>query len=157
MTPEVDEELRKPLPPEGGTPNDLLRRVKDAPTSQAARLALAEWCDRNGSPHKGEMYRSGNICLDWFDDLARQELGHCQTGINKDPVTLCRVLADRLSDWDMGCCTPRQYCYLWIYLHRYRRSVRNAEIRREAALRFANYCHLVGEKKQTRRRRRRRR
>lgn len=140
----------------------LKRLVRANPLSLTARANYADLLDRHQGQAQAAVLRAGDIPLDWFDALAVAQLAGCKVGVAGQVKTLARLLMDRCNDLGADSCAPRPYCWLWIYLHRYRRSVREASVRQEAEARYPIYCRLMGVKatagpRKKRRRRRRRR
>ncbi len=116
---------------------DVLDMLHDNPLDSTNRLVCADWCDENGHEWMAGPLRAGRIPLCHQDLIAIEQLKLC----NHLPATWDKRFARNLAPVDNSL-TARQYLFLWINLRKYRRSVSDVLIRKEAEKRHARYMAL---------------
>ena len=122
----------------------MLAKVHDDPFNETNRLVLADMLDEAGQPERAEALRRGRIPLTEIDFLASACLGNCRfapgTFDKRFAGSIVSVVRARDENPSL---TPRQWLWMWLLLHRYRRSVNVERIKVLAAERYPRVVQLL--------------
>lgn len=131
------------------TANELIgiaiARVQDDPFNADSRNVLADMLEEQDQIWQAAALRAGRIPLTGFDGVAAYQLGNC----NFAPATFDKRFACDIASAaakDQPSLTPRQWLCMWVLLHRYRKSVGNANVKARAAERYSRCVELLGVK-----------
>ena len=120
----------------------MLAKVHDDPFNETNRLVLADMLDEAGQPERAEALRRGRIPLTEVDSVASVCLGNCRFA----PATFDKRFAGDIysrARQENPSLTPRQWLWMWLLLHRYRRSVNVERIKVLAAERYPRVVELL--------------
>ena len=123
----------------------MLAKVHDDPFNETNRLVLADMLDEAGQPERAEALRRGRIPLTEVDSVASVCLGNCRFA----PATFDKRFAGDIAAaarQENPSLTPKQWLWMWVLLHRYRRSVHVERIKVLAAERYPRAFELVAPK-----------
>lgn len=124
----------------------MLAVVHDDPFNETNRLVLADMLDEAGQPERAEALRRGRIPLTEVDSVASVCLGNCRFA----PATFDKRFAGDIysrARQENPSLTPRQWLFMWLLLHRYRRSVNVERIKVLAAERYPRVVELLDLKR----------
>jgi uncharacterized protein (TIGR02996 family) len=127
---------------------DFIKQIQFDPFDETIKSIFADWLEEREDYVRAALLRAngrrkhGMIPLIGVDEHAAGCLGGCRFA----PATFDKRFANDIAA--KACekppaLTPKQYCWMWCLLHRYRRSVRVASIKAEAAQRYDSYCHML--------------
>ena len=122
-----------------------IARMHDDPFNADCRNILADMVEEQGQIWQAKALRGGLIPLTGFDKTAAFQLGNCRFA----PATFDKRFASDIHERagrDEPCLTPRQWLCMWVLLHRYRKSVGNANVKARAAERYSRCVELLGVK-----------
>lgn len=120
----------------------MFAKVHDNPFNETNRLVLADMLDETGQPEKADALRRGRIPLTEVDSVASVCLGNCRFA----PATFDKRFAGDIysrARKENPSFTPRQWLWMWLLLHRYRRSVNVERIKALAAERYPRLVELL--------------
>ena len=120
----------------------MLAVVHDDPFNETNRIVLADMLDEDGQPERAEALRRGRIPLTEVDSVAAMCLGNCRFA----PATFDKRFAGDIysrARQENPSLTPRQWLFMWLLLHRYRRSVNVERIKVLAAERYPRVMELL--------------
>lgn len=120
----------------------MLAVVHNDPFDETNRLVLADMLDEAGQPEKADALRRGRIPLTEVDSVASVCLGNCRFA----PATFDKRFAGDIysrARKENPSFTPRQWLWMWLLLHRYRRSVNVERIKALAAERYPRLVELL--------------
>ena len=120
----------------------MLAVVHNDPFDETNRLVLADMLDEAGQPEKADALRRGRIPLTEVDSVASVCLGNCRFA----PATFDKRFAGDIysrARKENPSFTPRQWLWMWLLLHRYRRSVNVERIKALAAERYPRVVELL--------------
>ena len=124
----------------------MFAKVHDNPFNETNRLVLADMLDEAGQPEKADALRRGRIPLTEVDSVASVCLGNCRFA----PATFDKRFAGDIysrARKENPSFTPRQWLWMWLLLHRYRRSVNVERIKALAAERYPRVVELLDLKR----------
>lgn len=119
--------------------------MQDNPFDADRRGILADILEENDRIWEAVALRAGRVPLTEFDKIAAVQLGNCRFC----PGTFDKRFAQRIfnsADDEQSSLTPRSYLWMWVLLHRYRKSVKNARVKIMAENRYNLYIELLGVK-----------
>lgn len=119
--------------------------MQDNPFDADCRGVLADMIEENGKIWEPAALRAGRIPLTGFDQAAAYELGNCRFMPAAFDKRFARDISNHAAR-DKPSLTPRQWLWMWVLLHRYRKSVRNARVKAEAANRYNRCVELLDVK-----------
>lgn len=122
-----------------------ISRMHDNPFDADCRGVLADMLEENGRIWEPAALRAGRVPLTGFDQAAACALGNCRFA----PATFDKQFAitiEWLASKDEPSLTPRQWLWMWVLLHRYRKSVRNDRVKTTAAERYNRCIELLDVK-----------
>ncbi len=122
-----------------------IARMQDNPFDADCRGVLADMLEENGRIWEPAALRAGRVPLTGFDQVAAWELGNCRFA----PATFDKRFANDISSrsvQDEPSLTPRQWLWMWVLLHRYRKSVKHSGVRTIAAERYNRCVELLDVK-----------
>ena len=120
----------------------MLANVHDDPFNETNRIVLADMLDEAGHPERADALRRGRIPLTEVDLVASVCLGNCRFA----PATFDKRFAGDIysrARQKHPSLTPRQWLWMWVLLHRYRRSVNVERIKVLAAERYPRVVQLL--------------
>ena len=120
----------------------MLAVVHDDPFNETNRIVLADMLDEDGQPERAEALRRGRIPLTEVDSVAAMCLGNCRFA----PATFDKRFAGDIysrARQEHPSLTPRQWLWMWVLLHRYRRSVNVERIKVLAEERHEKFRSLI--------------
>lgn len=121
----------------------FIKQLQDNPFSKVIRDIFADWLSEHGDMEREAILRAGNIPLTELDESAVRQLMYSRIPRSSFDKRFSRNVASKV-DMDLTpWLTPKQYLWLWVMLHRYRRSVKDAGIRGEAERRYDDYIKLL--------------
>lgn len=122
----------------------FIRALHDDPFDAATKLVFADWLEEHGDdPARAAQLRKGLVPLTGFDEVAVADLASCRFAPATWDKRFARSLYDLCTEERPHAVTPRQYCWLWVTLRRYRKSVRTARVKTEAEERYDRYVKLL--------------
>ncbi len=111
----------------------LVAAMRSDPLDEMPRLILADWLGENEMELWAiDSLRMGRIPLTNFDALAIAQLHACTFLPASMPKRFARQLYD-MATAKHASVTPKQYRFLWVLVHSYRRQIVNAAVREEAS------------------------
>lgn len=126
----------------------FMQRLIENPLDVDNRLVLADYLEEHCADEvRPEILRTRRIPMEDSDTLAADRLYGCTFLPGSWDKKFARTLFD-LSLKPNGC-TPKQYLWLWVLCHRYRRQINHWGVKDEAAKRYDNYCDLLGHTRTT--------
>ena len=120
----------------------MLAVVHNDPFNETNRLVLADMLDEAGQPERADALRRGRIPLTETDSVASVCLGNCRFAPATFDKRFARDIAS-LARQANPSLTPRQWLFMWLLLHRYRRSVNVELIKVLAAERYPRVVELL--------------
>lgn len=120
----------------------MIAKVHDNPFNETNRLVLADMLDEAGQPERADALRRGRIPLTEVDSVASVCLGNCWFA----PATWDKRFAENIASaarQENLSLTPRQWLWMWLLLHRYRRSVKVERIKALAEERYPRVVELL--------------
>ena len=120
----------------------MLAKVHDNPFDETNRLVLADMLDEAGQPERADALRRGRIPLTKVDSVASVCLGNCRFAPATFDKRFARDIAS-LARQANPSLTPRQWLFMWLLLHRYRRSVNVERIKVLAEERYPRVVELL--------------
>ena len=121
----------------------LLEAVRDDPFSKTNRLILADFVEEHRPIGMAAVVslREGRIPLLSFEIQCAKALGCCNFAPATWDKRFAYSIADRAtSKYDLS---PKQYLWMWVLLRRYRKSVKDDEIKKAAGERYNRCVELL--------------
>lgn len=122
-----------------------IAHMQDNPFDTERRCVLADMLEENDMIWAAKALRDGLVPLTGFDESAAYQLGHCRFA----PATFDKRFASDIFNRAAKkepCLTPRQWLWMWVLLHRYRKSVLSARVRKMAEARYNRCIELLDVK-----------
>lgn len=109
---------------------DLIQNPKDA----ATLAAFSDWLEEHGRPDPATHLREGRIQPDWPIVQAAISLTCCRFLPASFDKRFVRNVCEPLVHAQRTSITVKQWAWLWRLAYKYRRQIRNLEVRRYADL-----------------------
>lgn len=119
-----------------------IARMQDNPFSSECRNILADMIEENDQIWQAKALRAGRIPLTEFDQTAAYQLGGCNFAPATFDKRFARDISGRAAQAE-PCLTPRQWLWMWVLLHRYRKSVLHANVKARAKERYSRCIELL--------------
>ena len=120
----------------------MLAVVHDDPFNETNRLILSDMLDEAGQPERADALRRGRIPLTEVDSVASVCLENCRFAPATWDKRFARDIASAARQ-EHPSLTPRQWLWMWVLLHRYRRSVNVERIKVLAEERHEKFRPLI--------------
>ncbi len=116
-------------------------RMHNDPFDKDCRCILADMLEDRGKIWEPAALRAGLVPLTEIDKLAADNLYGCRIkyGPSKHFVSDIYAIAEK----DHPSLTPRQWLWMWVLLHRFRRQVKHLGIKAIAAERYNRHIKLL--------------
>lgn len=122
-----------------------IAQMQDNPFDANRRGILADMIEENDQIWQAAALRAGRIPLTGFDSVAAYQLGNCRFAPATFDKRFARDIASAVAQ-DQPSLTPRQWLWMWVLLHRYRKSVGNANVKERAKRRYNRCIELLDVK-----------
>lgn len=122
-----------------------ISRMQDNPFDADCRSILADMLEENDRIWQANALRAGRIPLTGFDEIAARELGNCRFAPATFDKRFARDIFSRAAQTEPSL-TPRQWLWMWVLLHRYRKSVQNDRVKAAAKERYNRCIELLDVK-----------